>query len=583
MEDIKLVVWDLDNTLWKGTLSEEGATIISEHVDIVKELAARGIMSSVSSKNDYAIAKKQLEQVGLWDFIIFPHINWNPKGQEVKLIITECQLRAENVLFIDDNLSNRKEVEFYNKGINTAAEDLIDHLLQMQELKGKDDSSLSKLKQYKLLEKRRLVRGSYADNHQFLKDSQIKIRFVRDLYPYKERILELINRTNQLNYTKVRLNQLQLDSLLSDDTKLNVCIHVIDKYGDYGICGFYSLDKETNKLIHFLFSCRLLNLDIESYVYQKLLCPYIKISPPVASQLDREKEIDWIEESDDYLCKSINVSPKKTRVLILGGCDLRQMCHYIDESMYCIKKEFNYPNNLNVNVHKEHTLFLKSSRYCSEAEKVELCNLPFCDKRMFDTTLFSDTYDVLVYSVLMNYTQVIYKKKNSDLKISAGGYRDVETLQYGFGSDESSRKIFNQNWLPEGQQKPEDFEKDLLWLVDMLKKPIVFINGAEIPDFNANEIGAYDRHVLMNKVLDEFVKTHKSQCSLLDVRKYVTKREDCTNVLRHYQRNVYVKMAQDLMSLLSGREVKVKQRFVFLYSIPFFSRVVDKVRKILAK
>jgi hypothetical protein len=47
-ETIKLVIWDLDETFWRGTLDEGGITqYVQAHHDIVVELAQRGIMSSI--------------------------------------------------------------------------------------------------------------------------------------------------------------------------------------------------------------------------------------------------------------------------------------------------------------------------------------------------------------------------------------------------------------------------------------------------------------------------------------------------------------------------------------------------------
>ena len=100
------------------------------------------INSSISSKNDFEAAKAKLIEAGIWDYFIFPSINWNPKGENGRNIIADCQLRAPNILFIDDNVSNRKEVEHYNEGINTLSEAFVNKLLSMPELKGKDDSSL---------------------------------------------------------------------------------------------------------------------------------------------------------------------------------------------------------------------------------------------------------------------------------------------------------------------------------------------------------------------------------------------------------------------------------------------------------
>lgn len=391
MEKIKLVIWDLDETFWKGTLSEGEIKIVQKNVEIVKELTRRGIVNSISSKNDFETAKKKLTEAGVWDYFIFPSINWTPKGENVRNIITDCQMRAPNILFIDENISNRKEVEHYNKGINTLSEHEIESLLDMPELKGKDDSGLTRLKQYKILEKKAKVKESYSDNHAFLIESDIRIEFISDVNSYRDRILELINRTNQLNFTKIRLEEKDIDCLLNNAEYENVCIHVEDKFGDYGICGFYSLHKETNRLVHFLFSCRILNLGIESYVYQKLGNPAINVVKPIAVDITSTQVIDWIKESEHSgignLIENDKLRNTKLRVLLLGGCDLEQMCHYIDNRRFEIIKEFNYPNKRGYAVHREHTQLLRIVKEYSEGENkkyvrchsaMSVCLIPFC-------------------------------------------------------------------------------------------------------------------------------------------------------------------------------------------------------------
>jgi predicted enzyme involved in methoxymalonyl-ACP biosynthesis len=74
-EPVRLVVWDLDETFWRGTLSEGGIRdYVSEHHDTVIELARRGIISSICSKNDHAAVETILREHGLWDYFILPSI-----------------------------------------------------------------------------------------------------------------------------------------------------------------------------------------------------------------------------------------------------------------------------------------------------------------------------------------------------------------------------------------------------------------------------------------------------------------------------------------------------------------------------
>ena len=195
MEKIKLVIWDLDETFWKGTLSEGGVQLVEANIELLEKLTNHGIINSISSKNDFDKAKAKLEELGVWSYFVFPSINWNPKGESVKQIITDCQLRSSNVVFIDDNATNRNEVAFYNKDIMLmeSAEELI---RQINWDDYKEDKSHKRLKQYKLLEEKKEYRNECSSNLDFLLKSNIRIKFFYDLEPLKERLVEMIGRTN---------------------------------------------------------------------------------------------------------------------------------------------------------------------------------------------------------------------------------------------------------------------------------------------------------------------------------------------------------------------------------------------------
>ena len=69
-EKIKLVIWDLDDTFWKGTISEEEVAVINENVESVKLLTDCGIINSICSKNDYDVAREKLTQLGVWEYFV---------------------------------------------------------------------------------------------------------------------------------------------------------------------------------------------------------------------------------------------------------------------------------------------------------------------------------------------------------------------------------------------------------------------------------------------------------------------------------------------------------------------------------
>ena len=87
MEKIKLVIWDLDETFWSGVLSEGGITEVKNNIDHVINLTNKGIINSISSKNNFEDARAQLKLLKIWDYFVFPSIDWVPKGPSVKEII----------------------------------------------------------------------------------------------------------------------------------------------------------------------------------------------------------------------------------------------------------------------------------------------------------------------------------------------------------------------------------------------------------------------------------------------------------------------------------------------------------------
>lgn len=557
MATIKLVIWDLDETLWKGTLSE--GEVCCDNMHIIKELSEHGIINSISSKNNFEDAKAKLQEYGIWDYFVFPSINWNPKGEAVKQIIEDCQLRSPNVVFIDDNVGNIKEVEFYNPDIVTY-NSVESFLASFDYSDYKEDKNLKRLKQYKLLEQKKEYRTSNCtSNQEFLEKSNIRIQFIDEIAPISERLVEMIGRTNQLNYTKVRIDESQLLTLLENKDIECRAIRVVDNFGDYGICGFYALDIKKNKLIHFLFSCRILNIGVENYVYQKLGSPLIDIVEPVTTKL-QSYPVTWINEvkSIDVIEDKITDTRKITLALV-GGCDLDQLCHYIDKNHFEIIKDFNYPNDKCIAVHREHILYQRKVNNISKDEFEELSTLPFLDEKFLDFNYMDNDYDYLVFSPLMNYSQEIYVHNTKGYKIAYGSYIDITTEAQVSGFSNEELASFKKCYCYIGQQSVEDFKDDLLWLLNTTTKPIIFLNGAETKHYNLKEIGALERHRAMNAVLDSFVKEHSDRCQIIDVRKYVTSKDNLKDNIRHYEREVYVELAKQLMLLTSGKHVSISK------------------------
>lgn len=272
----KLIIWDLDDTLWKGTLAEGTSLVVDERrTAIIRELNRRGVVNAICSKNDREVARRTLEERGLWDEFVFSEIAFSPKGPMVKRIITDMQLRAPDVVFIDNEPMNLKEVEYDNPGIRVlnALDPETDKLLQAM-LDGLAGVEKSRVEEYRQLERKRAdatAMGSSSSNENFLATCDIHVCLLRktDNLPFATRIEELINRTNQLNFTKSRVPDGSMPEYLIDPAHETYSVLVWDKYGFYGLVGFAAIEGKS-QLVHFTFSCRVMNMGIEASVVRTL-------------------------------------------------------------------------------------------------------------------------------------------------------------------------------------------------------------------------------------------------------------------------------------------------------------------------
>lgn len=98
---MKLVIWDLDHTLWDGTLVEdgkEGVKIKTDILDIIKNLDAKGIVNSIASKNDEDRAMEALRYFGIDEYFVAPMINWGPKSKNIRAIEQALDIAMDRVV-----------------------------------------------------------------------------------------------------------------------------------------------------------------------------------------------------------------------------------------------------------------------------------------------------------------------------------------------------------------------------------------------------------------------------------------------------------------------------------------------------
>ena len=394
-ENIKLIVWDMDDTFWQGILSEGEVILPISNADLIKSITDHGVVNSISSKNDEDRVLEELERAGIADLFVFNNINWEEKGQQLKAKLEAMKLRPENVLFIDDNVRNLEQAKYYCEGLMTAGPEIIPYLGNYFAKTNVTDKAHSRLEHYKLLEKKTREKSKSVSEESFLYDSDIVITVNRNCLEELDRIHELVMRSNQLNFTKNRDPKEILTRFITNDWNDSAYIRVRDKFGDYGIVGFYCYNTREKKMEHFLFSCRVLGMGVEQYVYNMLGCPDFKVSGSVSVTLEKEKDIPWIREDTGSEVTKDTIRENRAKVLLKGPCDLDQIAPYLTGGN--VTTEFNYVNDRGfITTGQNHTMHIWESAHMSDDEIEDMIkDVPFITKEDFSTKLFTGEYHVM--------------------------------------------------------------------------------------------------------------------------------------------------------------------------------------------
>ena len=564
----------MDETFWQGTISEGPIVFVEENIRAVKKLTDCGIVNAICSKNDFAAVESALQGAqDVWQYFVFPSIDWTAKGARIKKLIADMNLRPANVLFIDDNESNLNEAKFFCPDIQVlGAEDLPVLYAAIDEYTGKMDPEHSRLDRYRILEKKRTELDKADSNADFLRDSQICVYVDHDCANV-DRIEELVGRTNQLNYTKLREKKAVLQVYIEQDQYETASIYVRDRYGAYGCVGFYCLSKEQNQLIHFLFSCRTIGMGIEQWIYERLGRPELEIVGAVASDLHQYGGIDYIQEisRDSYWekeKKSSNKQPKKDcSILFKGPCDLEAIVPLLENTGKVIT-EFNYigPQDTTIAGFNHSAHIIESLTLGKEELQQILTDAPFMDEGDFTTRLFAEPYDVVFYSLLPDEHQGVYEHKKNGWKISYNSRNYSLTDErmwdkYITGDYENSfpftREIlqkFSQNYRFIHDLSVEDILHNLQIIRSKLPQDtlLVLMLGSEIESEhnNAEFENSASRHIEVNRAVEEKFR-NMSNVKIINMTDFITSQNCFSGCTNHFSKKVYFEIANRVAEIIN--------------------------------
>lgn len=264
-KELKCIIWDLDNTIWDGILSEDKDVKLKPGIiDIIKTLDARGILHSIASKNDYSDAINKIKELGINEYFLYPQINWNAKSSSIEKIQRELNIGMDSILFIDDQVFEIEEIRSVHPDINCIGANEYALLLDHPQLNPKYITVDSKRRRQMYLEdiQRRMEEDIYqGPKESFLASLNMEFIITKAKEEDLMRAEELTIRTNQLNATGKTYSYDELKFFIdSKKHKLLIC-ELKDKYGSYGKIGLalLEMDEEYWYIRLILMSCRVIS------------------------------------------------------------------------------------------------------------------------------------------------------------------------------------------------------------------------------------------------------------------------------------------------------------------------------------
>lgn len=304
----KALLLDLDNTLWGGVVGEAGpeGIVLSDEKKglvyktlqrVIKRMKETGVILGIVSKNNEADAMDVIRHhphmiLREEDFSVF-QINWEPKDVNIREAAAELNIGTDSIVFFDDSPAERELVRSMLPEVETpdfpeAAEQLPEALTRIFETYFEKwvytAEDAEKTRQYRANAKRNELKKSAVDYGEYIRSLEIRIDRV-DPAEHKDRLLQLIQKTNQFNLTSVRLSAQELERMLEDGRHVFFLYEVSDRFGNNGITAAVAAALEdapegtepgreaavkTARIEEFILSCRIMGRRIEYTILEQV-------------------------------------------------------------------------------------------------------------------------------------------------------------------------------------------------------------------------------------------------------------------------------------------------------------------------
>lgn len=239
MRSLKLVIWDLDETLVDGVFAEGDRDLVPGADALVRRLHGRGVLQALATQNDAETMRSAISTFGWNDLFQSTWADFGPKSGKVSKVLSELDISAEHAVFVDDDPFERESVSAQIRGLEAFAVDDIVALADSLEIPETEESR-RRPQMYEELARRRRDGDAASDHEAFLASCGMALT-IRGYQPSDEaRVVELLERTNRMNLGSP-MTPAETVAGLSDEGARLIVAELRDRYGDSGRCGVIRL------------------------------------------------------------------------------------------------------------------------------------------------------------------------------------------------------------------------------------------------------------------------------------------------------------------------------------------------------
>ena len=297
----KALVFDCDNTLWKGILGEDGidkiamssqtpeGAVFEEVQSLALGLAKNGVLLGLCSKNnpqdvDEVLFSNQHMKIRDKDLVI-KKVNWDDKVTNLKAIAQELNIGLDSIVFVDDSnfevnmiRDNLPQVTVLQVPSRLSEyPGLLREHLGLFFSRSRTAEDLKKIEMYKAQASRQNERAKFHTLEEYLSSLEMKINMHVNALKFVPRIAQLTQKTNQFNLATKRYTETDIEEFIRSTESRVICFEVSDKFSDNGIVGvaIILLHDQHAEIDTFLMSCRVIGRNVEFAVFNWIV-KYLK-------------------------------------------------------------------------------------------------------------------------------------------------------------------------------------------------------------------------------------------------------------------------------------------------------------------